>query len=343
MIDLLPSVEQQQIIDNVSALLSDAAPISRLRQKSSIRDGMHVWSSIANLGCFGLGMPEALGGVGATVVEEMLVFREFGRYLLSPTFLSTTIAAHAAGLCGNQEIANRFIAGDAIAALALPMDEVECHSASEQTVLLLDSDNAGYCTMVGAGGTSVHAVGDLVPICAKQPLDDSVGLKTASLVANNPIAYLSDDDGQIGRKMLLLVTAMMVGIAEASRDMASSYAKVREQFGKPIGAFQAIKHSCADAAVHAQAALCQTIYAALRERDGRPDAVFQVNAAYLIASAAARRNTSANIQIHGAFGFTAECDAHLFLKRYNLLEQIVGPIRLRHGALMHEKSPDYAD
>ena len=342
MIDLLPSVEQQQIVDSVSSLLSDAAPVSRLRKKSGVRDEMSMWSSIANLGCFGLGMPEVVGGVGATIAEEMLVFREFGRFLLSPTFLSTTIAAHIAGMCGKQEIATRFIAGDAVAAFALPMTEMNGDPTLEQEFALIDSDNADYCIIVGAGRASVHHVGDFAAVCVRQPLDDAVSLKTASLVASNPVAYVDDKKGQIGRKVLLLVTAMMVGIAEASRDMASNYAKVREQFGKPIGTFQAIKHSCADAAVHAEAALCQTIYAALRERDRRPDAIFQANAAYLIALAAARRNTSANIQIHGGFGFTAECDAHFFLKRCNLLEQIIGSTRLRLAALMDEKSPDYA-
>jgi alkylation response protein AidB-like acyl-CoA dehydrogenase len=343
MIDLLPSVEQQQIVDSVSSLLSDAAPVSRLRKKSGVRDEMSIWSSIANLGCFGLGMPEVLGGVGATVAEEMLVFREFGRFLLSPTFLSTAIAAHIAGLCGKQEIATRLIAGDAVAAFALPITDMNCGPSLEQGFALLDSDNADYCIIVSAGHASVYPVGDFAAICVRQPLDDAVTLKTASLVANNPVAFLDESEGQINRRILLLVTAMMVGIAEASRDMASNYAKVREQFGKPIGTFQAVKHSCADAAVHAEAALCQTIYATLRERDRRPDAIFQVNAAYLIASAAARRNTSANIQIHGGFGFTAECDAHFFLKRYNLLEHIVGPTRLRQMTLMDEMSPNYAD
>lgn len=342
MIDLLPSVEQQQIVDSVSSLLGDMAPVSRLTKKSNAETRRDIWSHIANLGCYGLGMPEALGGSGGTVAEETLVFREFGRFVLSPNYLATIIATHVVELCGKGDIAGRLIAGDAIVALAVPTLETFDRPRLEQEFHLLDSDDADFCLTIGADGAALHPMTNFTSMAVARALDDTVTLKTASLTADSPAAHYADGEGLIQRKMLLLVTAMMVGISEASRDMASEYAKVREQFGKPIGTFQAIKHSCADAAVHAQAALSQTLYAALSERDRRTDSIFQINAAYLVASAAARRNTSSNIQVHGGFGYTAECTAHFFLKRYNLLEQIIGPTRQRQIAFMAEEPPEYA-
>jgi alkylation response protein AidB-like acyl-CoA dehydrogenase len=120
---------------------------------------------------------------------------------------------------------------------------------------------------------------------------------------------------------------MLVGIAEATRDMATAYAKTREQFGKPIGVNQAIKHRCADMAVAADAAVNQLLFAALSVQEERPDADFQVAAARVVADQAALTNARHNVQVHGGMGFTAECDAHLYVKRAHLLGRTFGGLR----------------
>src|SRR5262249_42311423 len=107
-------------------------------------------------------------------------------------------------------------------------------------------------------------------------------------------------------------------IAEATRDLAVDYAKTREQFGKPIGSFQAIKHKCADMAVNAEAACSQTLLAALSLSKQEHDSMFQGAAATVVSNRAAVSNGEETIQIHGGMGFTSDCDAHLFLKRAHL-------------------------
>ena len=116
----------------------------------------------------------------------------------------------------------------------------------------------------------------------------------------------------------LLIAAYLTGIAQGATTMAVGHAKVREQFGQPIGAFQAIKHQCADMATRAAAAEAQTFHAAVTFGHGLDDAS-EVAAARMIAGTAALANAKANIQIHGGMGFTAECDAHLLLKRAHLM------------------------
>jgi alkylation response protein AidB-like acyl-CoA dehydrogenase len=104
--------------------------------------------------------------------------------------------------------------------------------------------------------------------------------------------------------------------------MAVEYAKTREQFGRPIGSFQAIKHICADMAIRCEAAACQTAFASLVLAEGHDGVAFHATSSKLVAAAAAVKNASQNIQVHGAIGFTAEADPHLFLKRAHVIEQL---------------------
>jgi alkylation response protein AidB-like acyl-CoA dehydrogenase len=102
------------------------------------------------------------------------------------------------------------------------------------------------------------------------------------------------------------------------------YAEARVQFGQPIGAYQAVKHSCADMAIRAEAAASELFFAALAFEGARTDAAFQVSAAKVVAADAARCNAAANVQIHGGMGFTFEQDAHLYVKRSHVLEHAFG-------------------
>jgi alkylation response protein AidB-like acyl-CoA dehydrogenase len=125
-----------------------------------------------------------------------------------------------------------------------------------------------------------------------------------------------------------------VGVAEGARNMAVDYAKVREQFGKPIGSFQAIKHLCADMAIRSEAALCQASFAALVIDQDHRDADYHATSAKLVATDAALRNAADNIQIHGAFGFTAEANAHHFLKRAHVIDLLWGDQKTQRTRLL---------
>jgi len=132
----------------------------------------------------------------------------------------------------------------------------------------------------------------------------------------------------------VLVAAMLSGICEATRDQSAAYAKVRVQFGVPIGSFQAVKHRCADEAVRAEAATQIVTLAALAVRDGRPDADLLWAAARSVTADHAMRNAADNIQNLGGIGYTAEHDAHLFLKRAQVLaDLLLTPLDVRTAIL----------
>ena len=105
------------------------------------------------------------------------------------------------------------------------------------------------------------------------------------------------------------------------------YAKVRTQFGKPIGSFQAVKHRCADMGLRMRLARYQTSLAALKVQAGSPDMPVQVASAAYNAIVAAHENARAAVQMHGGIGFQAECDVHWFVKRAHVYEQLAGGLQ----------------
>ncbi|MHB8329543.1 MAG: acyl-CoA dehydrogenase family protein, partial [Acidimicrobiales bacterium] len=131
---------------------------------------------------------------------------------------------------------------------------------------------------------------------------------------------------RLGRDYTVLVGAVLVGLAASTVELAVDYAKVREQFGRPIGAFQAVKHLCADMLVRTETARSAVRAAAVTV--DQPDVGDQwraVAGAGLLAGEAALANGRACIQIHGGMGFTWEVPAHLYLMRARVLAEALGP------------------
>jgi len=135
----------------------------------------------------------------------------------------------------------------------------------------------------------------------------------------------------------LIDAAALAGISQAALDMSVAYAGVRQQFGRPIGSFQAIKHHCANMAIAASCARDQASFAAVAVDEGRDDAALQVECAFWVAGTAALENAGKNIQIHGGIGFSDEADPHLFLKRAQLLIAIAGGLEAANGRIANAK------
>jgi alkylation response protein AidB-like acyl-CoA dehydrogenase len=303
--DLNHGEDQRQILDSASAMLESGYPVSRLREHA--RDDL---SDIAGFGTFSLALPEDAGGAGFSLVEEALVHVLLGRHLVSTRALATSIAARLAGELGRADLASGAAAGDLSVCAALR------HAGS---VLLVDPAGAEFAVVFADGKLGLVAV------------EPGAGEEIEGLGHGTPLTRISDNaataigetgDGALTGIADLLVSAQLLGIAEASRDLAVSYARVRQQFGKPIGAFQAIKHRCADMAIGAGMLSAQLDFAAIALRDGRDDAAFQVAALRLLAPNVALANARACIQIHGGIGFSAEADAHHFLKQAHLLSRL---------------------
>jgi hypothetical protein len=131
-------------------------------------------------------------------------------------------------------------------------------------------------------------------------------------------------DAALARRLRLLIAAQQQGVAETAVAESNGYARLREQFGRPIGSFQAVRHRIVDMEVRARRAEAQLYFAAVALRDEREDAAFQVEAALLLANDAARANAEENIAVHGAIGVTTENSAHLLLKRAMLWAFVSG-------------------
>ncbi len=336
--DLLTSAEQDEIASVAAGFLRAELPINSIRDERlrPVSFEAALWKRVGDLGWFGLGLDEAHGGTGYGATEEVVLFRELGRHLATGPFVGSVLGARLAALSGNSELVTVILSGDAAVCLGEGRAE-QCLVDGKPSGAfdLIDSAGARYALLHGGGsavlvdlssGTDVRTEPCIDP-GSRLALGDLTGAEVAAVISGEPAADLE-------RRGSLLVASMLCGIAEAARDMAAEYAKVRVQFGRPIGVNQAIKHSCADMAVRAESATSQLFFAAAALAGGRDDVLLQCASAAIIAADAAVENATANIQVHGGMGYTFEHDAHLFLKRARVLERLFGPPSRHLAALL---------
>jgi|KBSSwiStaDraftv2_1062776.scaffolds.fasta_scaffold142039_2 alkylation response protein AidB-like acyl-CoA dehydrogenase len=329
--DLQPSEEQQQIIDSTAAFVTNRLPMRRLHAKDGAVDQVApgLWREIAEMGWLGLGLDEAAGGVGYGLAEEALLFRELGRALAPPRILFTAIAARTASAAGDHALAQRLAGGEITAALAV-QDDFGAPATSlarrrlfeargADVALAVDGDRARLLQIEG-GAYEIH-----------ESLDRSVSMTVADLSDAKALADVTDP--RIGCAGALLTAALQQGLAEEATRMIVEYAKIRQTFGRPIGAYQAVRHPCAEMAARGEEAKAQLFMAAVAAQDGREDAALLVSAARVIAENAAIQNTDDCIQLHGGIGVTEEFDTHLMLKRANTMRTWFGD-RRAHLALI---------
>ena len=322
--DLLLNDEQQMIADAIDDVLLREYPLERLHTGGAAMS-RGQWQQMAELGWLGLGLDEEAGGVGYGLAEEMLLCRASQRHLLSPSLLAAVLGAHVAAV-SLPETAAAIVAGEASVALAIPRQPVSLLADTlDAELLLIDAQDADFILLWDAEAALLLSASGL-KFEPAAGMDNSVGL-TATSVSVTPYARVVRDEANIYARALVLLAAMETGLAEGVRNMAVDYAKVRVQFSQPIGAFQAIKHTCADMACRVEAADCQLRMAVVSQATGDSDMLIQAASARLLAGEAARENASHNIQVHGAMGYTSECNAHWFLKRARLLEQLGAPVR----------------
>jgi alkylation response protein AidB-like acyl-CoA dehydrogenase len=284
-----------------------------------------LWRSAGELGWFGLALSESAGGAGFDLIDEALLFVELGRRVTPGPFLGTVLAARAATVSGAADVAAALLSGQARGALgAHPPDGPS---------ILYDAADAAYLLVFDGEGASLYEAAAAGNRTEQRGLDPLLRRETASL-SGEPIATLSSAAEPIGPRGSVLTSALLTGIAAAGRDISVSYAKTREQFGSPIGAFQAVKHRCADLAVGAALADAQLTFAALSVAEYADDVDFQVASARVVAERAALHNVREAIQIYGGIGVTWECDAHLYLKRTHALRELFGGEAAQRPALL---------
>jgi alkylation response protein AidB-like acyl-CoA dehydrogenase len=324
--NLLPTPEQNEIVDSLRSFLDDSAPVSRLRPPApqTGNSDHRLFRDLGALGIWSCGLPEAIGGVGLSAAEEGLLYRELGRHLLSPGIFALSLGAHLVSQ-SDRKMLPSFIEGSARVGIANPRGRISISDRSGGDVHLFDCTEAECVLLCDESGTGLFRREDFAEMQPVPSMDNLITLHRARLVNARPACW--SQDRLLHERALLLLSAFAVGIAEATRDMAVEYAKTREQFGRPIGSFQAIKHICADMAIRCEAAACQTAFASLVLAEGHDGLAFHATSSKLVAATSAVKNASQNIQVHGAIGFTAEADPHLFLKRAHLVELLWGDSR----------------
>jgi alkylation response protein AidB-like acyl-CoA dehydrogenase len=326
-VDLVLSDDQRSIIASVRDVIGDAMSPAQVRQ---VLDGdgtalERLWRSAAELGWFGLGLSDDLGGTGFDLVDETLLFKELGRGVVPGPFLATVLGARVAALAGEAALAEGLLSGEARVGLATAL--------SGGVHLLHDAVGAAYLLVADDEGAALFEAAAASDRAAAAGLDELTP-RESCVIVGEPVAAVTASIDPIQVRGGILVSAMLVGIAEQACDLSVAYAKTREQFGSPIGTFQAVKHRCADMAVGAALADAQLLFAALSVAESHPDASFQAAAARLVAERAALSNARETVQIHGGIGVTWESDVHLYLKRVHSLAELFGGERLQRAELL---------
>jgi len=335
MITLNPSAEQRQIVESVEDFLKARLPVERFRDASQGPGAAErrEWPRFVELGWFGFALPEEQGGVGLTLAEQALVFRELGRHLVSPAVFATGIGAQVAALAGKSELAGTLLNGQARCALGIAFDGATVGENLGGEWQVVDGDEAQYVLVWSEAGVALADVATLAQARKVDPIDEAVSMQRGFL-SGAATLFLPARTSPLRQDIEVLIAAQLAGAAEAVGRLASDYARIREQFGRPIGAFQGVAHACADMAMRSEVAWAQTKFAALAVRDRRPDAELQLSSALLMAADAAYQNATRAIRVHGGIGFTADCDAHRYLKRAVLLRQAAGGLRIHQARLL---------
>jgi alkylation response protein AidB-like acyl-CoA dehydrogenase len=342
------SEEQEELRKSVRRFLDDKSPEAEVRRLMETTDGYDpaVWSQMAQqLGLQGLAVPEEFGGSGYTYVELIVVLEEMGRALLcAPYFSSVALAANALLTSGDDGAKKDYLpgiaSGETIATLALTepagrWDEAGVTMAATGSgdswaldgakSFVIDGHTAGLILVPARtrGGVSLFAVAGDAAGLTRTPLAtmDQTRKQAKLEFAGTPARLVGAEGGAwpgLSKTLDLAAVALaaeQVGGAQRVLDMSVEYAKVRVQFGRPIGSFQAIKHKCADMLLEVESAKSAAYYAGWAAAEDSDELPVVASLAKAYCSDAYFHAAAENIQIHGGIGFTWEHPAHLYFKR----------------------------
>ncbi|MER5182444.1 acyl-CoA dehydrogenase family protein [Streptomyces sp. NPDC002896] len=356
--DFAFSDEQEELRRMVRAFLADTSPETEVRRLMETPEGFDraLWRRMgAELGLQGLAVPEEYGGAGCGPVEVGAVMEEMGRALLCAPFLSSAVLATTTLLRSDDEEARKrllpgLVSGELVATLALTEDSARWDA---EGVELTARESAGSWLLNGHKTFVLDgATADVVLTVARTGDDgigvfwvdgDAAGLTREPLPTMDPTrrqARLDYHDvpatrlrthgggwdlvSEVLDRAAVALAAEQVGVASRALDTAVEYAKVRHQFGRPIGSFQAVKHLLADVLLEVESARAAAHYALLAAEGDDPELPAVASLAKAFCSDACLQATAENIQVHGGIGFTWEHPAHLYLKRAKTSQLLFG-------------------
>ncbi len=346
------SEEQEMLRDSVREFLTGECPMTYVRQMMDDESGYSEdqWHKMAQLGWTGLIIPEEFGGAGLTMVDMIVLLEEMGKVVMpGPFFASAILGGIAIGLGGDADQKQRYLPALATGEKRATLAQVEESGRWDSKGIAMEAKPDGDGFRLKGAKLFVHDAhnADVLVVAARTSgdTDDGVtlfvvdsgdGVTTRVLKTMDQTRKLCEVEfdvrvgsdavlGAVGSGWPVLeklvdcakvaLCAEMCGGAQRVLDMSVEYAKVREQFGKPIGSFQAIQHKCADMMVQVESAKSATYYAAWAVASDVPEAHLAACMAKAYCSDAYRDVSGEGIQIHGGIGFTWEHDMHLYFKR----------------------------
>ncbi len=351
------STEQQELRDSVRRFLADRVPLPRVRELMESDDGTDekVWSYAGSqLGLQGIAIPEQYGGAGFTFIEQAIVLEEMGAALYPGPYLASAVLAATALLASSDDAAKQDLlpdiaSGETVATLAFTEDNGAWEpdaiglAASERDggwvldghkSFVLDGHTASLILVVAraSDGLSLFAVqagADGLTSKELATLDQTRRLARLefSAVQARPVGAPGEAEAILNRTLdvaAIAQAAEQLGGAQRALDMAVGYAKIRHQFGRPIGSFQAIKHRCADLLLEVESLRSAVGYAAAAVAEDSAEVPVVAALVKALASDTYFHVAAENIQIHGGIGFTWEHDAHLYFKRAKACELFLG-------------------
>jgi alkylation response protein AidB-like acyl-CoA dehydrogenase len=292
--------EQEDLRDGIRRLCAGRFPMARVRAAEATGGiDLDGWRELEEAGVFALRRPE---GLGLGVVEAAVVFEELGRALIPGPLVASLLAA---GSCAGPVAVATGEVGHGTVVAHLP-EAAEVLVVSSERVILVEA-------------TALANVEPLRPIDPLTPVAFVPGAMPAGrVIAAGPAA------ARVGAEAAVLTAALLCGLAGAVQDLTVAYVAQRQQFGRPVGSFQAVKHLVADMLVRTELARSATYAAAAHLDEDLPGAARPVAAAKAVAGQAAIGNGEVAVQAHGGMGFTWEVDVHLYLKRAWVLDQAFG-------------------
>jgi len=353
--DFALSDDQILLQDQVGRAVGELASAERVA--THVRDGDRtpadeaVWQGLCAIGVPGLLVPEASGGLGLGMLDAALVAEIMGRHAVPGVFLGPVVAAplailRAADAEQQAELLPQIAAGSLRIAVALSEQlsgargdagvrlaggrlsgSAQMAVDMEGADLVLVADRTGRLVLVGpdAPGVTRRAL-NIVDRTRSAAVLEFSGAKPEMVLPGNALA-------EIGAALRVVLAADLLGAASRMVDAAVAYAKVRSQFGRPIGSFQAVKHLCADMAAELEPGRALVWYAAHAQDVGLPDAALAALHAKAYLGEAARLASRNATEVHGGIGITEELGLHIWFKRISFGTQLFGgPTRLREEA-----------
>jgi alkylation response protein AidB-like acyl-CoA dehydrogenase len=321
------SADQRELATAARDLLDGHASSERVRKVLSAGVDAELWAAMVEQGWPVVALAEDAGGLGLSWVEAAVLAEQVGYHVAPAPFAGAALATRALAAGGQTALLERVAAGEVASVAWAGGLAVDAPGAA----VLIHITDATVTAYEPAESPAVVAAMDVTRQVARV---DWSALGPGTTLGGAELAADLLDAGAT------LYAAELLGVAQRVLDMSVEYAGVREQFGRPIGSFQAVKHRCADMLVDVEGIRSATWYASWAVATGAEDQALAASTAKAWASDAAPRVTASGLQVHGGIGFTWEHDLHLFLKRGQLSSVVFGDAvwhRERIAALLKAK------